>query len=132
MFLRISKKPFTLKNTRNILLLLFALQLLLCGCGNWHKSEIKTEQQVILNNPIILEGTYQGKNLYIQNPLTEDCFCTRYVTVNGVTLLDSNDVQKTAFEIDLTSLSLDTGSVVKIEIFHHSDCRPKVLYPEIH
>ena len=79
-----------------------------------------------------LEGTFQGKDLFVQNPMTIDGGCTEYVEVNGIRVLDSIDVQQTAYQIDLKSLDLDTGDVVKIKIYHRSDCKPKLLNPVVH
>ena len=48
---------------------------------------------------IILEGNYQGKNLYVQNPFAGSCvgFCTIKVEVNGQVIFFFK--QKTAYEI---------------------------------
>lgn len=74
---------------------------------------------------ILLEGNYQGKNLYIQNPITEnENFCTDSIVVNSKKIDFDNT---SAYEIKLTSLGFQTGEPLKIEIFHKPDCQPKVI-----
>lgn len=90
------------------------------------------KEKVINMNPLVLEGAYQGKNLYVQNPMTENGWCTLYVEVNGVTILDSLEVQKAAYEIDLISMDIEEHGAVIIKIYHRDDCFPKVLNPEVH
>ncbi|PJC62331.1 MAG: hypothetical protein CO022_05125, partial [Flavobacteriales bacterium CG_4_9_14_0_2_um_filter_32_27] len=52
---------------------------------------------------IVLEGHYQGKNLYVQNPFAGSGvgFCTFEVTINGDVTTD--EVNSSAFEIDFTA-----------------------------
>lgn len=119
-----------MKNIPKILLLI-GLQVL-CSCSLYRDHSSDINQNIIYNNPLVLEGSYQGKNISVQNPFTEDGYCTQYVIVNGVQVLDSVETQKSAYEIDLTSLDLNTGSAVKIEIYHNPDCMPKVLYTTVH
>lgn len=80
---------------------------------------------------IILEGNYQGKNLYVQNPFsgTGVGFCTFEVKVNGNVTTD--EINSSAFEIDLANFQLQIGDKVTILINHKDDCRPKVLNPEV-
>ena len=80
---------------------------------------------------IVLEGNYQGKNLYVQNPFAGSGvgFCTYEVTVNGD--VSTDEINSSAFEIDFTNFQLQTGDKVVIAIKHKDDCRPKVLNPEI-
>lgn len=77
------------------------------------------------------EGSYQGKNLYVQNPETEDGFgfCATKVTVNGDVM--PGGVGMHAFEIDFSLFSLAIGDPVFIVIFHDDECKPKVLNPEV-
>lgn len=77
---------------------------------------------------IELEGTYQGKNIYVQNPSsikgTRQFSCTEKVIVNG------NEIffyKTSAFEIKLDSLGFKLDDTIKIEIFHKPDCKPKVI-----
>ncbi|MGB0888497.1 MAG: T9SS type A sorting domain-containing protein [Vicingaceae bacterium] len=80
---------------------------------------------------IVLEGHYQGKNLYVQNPFAGSGvgFCTFEVTINGEVTTD--EVNSSAFEIDFANFQLKVGDPVIIKIKHKDDCKPKVLNPEV-
>lgn len=80
---------------------------------------------------IILEGNYQGKNLYVQNPFQSGGvgFCVSEVKVNGN--ITTDETNSSAFEIDLKPHKLNVGDKVEIKIFHKEDCKPKVLNPEV-
>ncbi len=80
---------------------------------------------------IALEGTYQGKNLYVQNPFAGSGvgFCTYEVTVNGDVTTD--EINSSAFEVDLSNFDLKIGDEVVVKIKHKDDCKPKVLNPEV-
>jgi disulfide oxidoreductase YuzD len=80
---------------------------------------------------IVLEGNYQGKNLYVRNPFAGSGvgFCTYEVTVNGSVTTD--EWNSSAFEIDLSLHNLDLGDRIVVVIKHKDDCAPKVLNPEV-
>lgn len=80
---------------------------------------------------IILEGNYQGKNLYVQNPYGSGGvgFCVTEVLVNGNIATD--EIASSAFEIDFKPHKLNVGDKVEIKIKHKEDCKPKVLNPEV-
>jgi hypothetical protein len=80
---------------------------------------------------IVLEGNYQGKNLYIQNPFAGSGvgFCVQEVKVNGQVTTD--EILSSAFEIDFRNLQLKVGDKVEVKISHKDDCKPKVLNPEV-
>lgn len=80
---------------------------------------------------ILLEGNYHGKNLYVQNPFASEGvgFCTFEVKVNGQVTTD--EINSSAFEIDLSFFQLQLGSPVEIRISHKDDCKPKVVNPEV-
>ncbi len=80
---------------------------------------------------IVLEGNYQGKNIYIQNPNAGSGvgFCTFEVTVNDQTSTD--EINTSAFEVDFTAYQIKFGDKVVIKIKHKDDCKPKVLNPEV-
>lgn len=80
---------------------------------------------------IALEGTYQGKNLYVQNPFAGSGvgFCTFEVTVNGDVTTD--EINSSAFEVDLSNFDLEIGDEVVVKIKHKDDCKPKVLNAEV-
>ena len=78
-----------------------------------------------------IEGSYQGKNLIIQNPEDPDGFgyCATKVTVNGNIMPGSTGAS--AFEIDFSIFNLHIGQQVFIVIEHNSGCVPKILNPEV-
>src|SRR6201997_1389166 len=80
---------------------------------------------------IVIEGNYQGKNLYVQNPFASGNvgFCVTEVYVNGN--LTTDETQSSAFEIDFKPFKLTIGDKVEIKVKHKEDCRPKVLNPEV-
>jgi hypothetical protein len=80
---------------------------------------------------LLLEGNYQGKNLFVQNPFGSGGvgFCVSEVLINGN--VSTDEIQSSAFEIDLKSQKLNLGDKVEIKIKHKSDCKPKVLNPEV-
>jgi len=77
-----------------------------------------------------LEGTYQGKNIYVQNPFVQGGvgFCVYEVLVNGKPTTD--EVNSSSFEIDLSALKLSVGEKVVIKINSKDECKPKVVNPE--
>lgn len=79
---------------------------------------------------LVVDGNYQNKNLYIQNSYADNGvgFCVFEVTVNGQATHD--EVNSSAFEIDLASYSFKTGDKVEISIKHKDGCIPKVLNPD--
>ena len=84
-----------------------------------------------LGGAIILEGNYQGKNLFVQNPFAGSGvgFCTFEVTINDNVTTD--EINSSAFEIDFTAFQMEIGEKVVVSIKHGDDCRPKVLNPEV-
>ncbi|TND10373.1 MAG: hypothetical protein FD123_15 [Bacteroidetes bacterium] len=80
---------------------------------------------------ILVEGNYQGKNLYVQNPFASNGigFCVYEVRVNDQVSID--EIASSAFEIDLRNYKLNPGDKVEVKIFHKGDCKPKVLNPEV-
>lgn len=78
---------------------------------------------------LILNGAYQGKNLYVQNPFTPNMkdFCTDEVLLNGTKIM--SQIKSSAYEIDLSHLAINEP--VTIKITHKSDCKPKVLNAQV-
>ena len=99
-----------------------SLTLLFCGIGAYYSQN---------SNVIILEGNYQGKVLYVQNPFGPGGvgFCVTEVKVNGN--ITTDETNSSAFEIDLKSHKLSPGDKVEVKIFHKEGCKPKVLNPEV-
>jgi hypothetical protein len=78
---------------------------------------------------IIIEGKYQERNIYIANAFGASGigFCTYEVRVNGDLVLD--EINSSAFEIDLANFNFKLGDDIIIEIRHKNGCSPKVLNP---
>ncbi len=83
------------------------------------------------NGTLLIEGKYQNKNIYVQNSFNGNGvgFCAYEVRVNGA--LTTDEVNSSAFEIDLRQYDLHEGDPVAIQIFHKEGCAPKVLNPEV-
>jgi hypothetical protein len=80
---------------------------------------------------IELRGTYQGENLYVKNPfsVTGVGFCVYEVTVNGMTTTD--EINSTAFEIDLAVFGFTLGEQVVVSINYKEGCLPRVLNADV-
>ncbi|MDG5799515.1 hypothetical protein QA597_03970 [Marinilabiliaceae bacterium ANBcel2] len=80
---------------------------------------------------IEIDGTFQGENLYVNNPFAPSAvgFCVYEVTVNGATT--SDEIHSSAFEIDLSRYGFRRGDPVKVRIFHKENCMPEVINPEV-
>src|ERR1700740_383381 len=80
---------------------------------------------------LVVEGKYQNKNIYVQNGFNNSGvgFFAFEVKVNGQVTTD--EVNSSAFEVDLTPFKLSVGDKVSIEIKHKEGCIPKVLNPEV-
>jgi hypothetical protein len=81
---------------------------------------------------IVVEGKYQNKNVYIQNGYASAGvgYCAYAVYVNE--RLTEDEVNATAFEIDLAQLQLKYGEAVAIKILYKDGCTPpKVLNPDV-
>lgn len=78
---------------------------------------------------LTLRGTYQGKNIFVQNPYLnqQQVFCTQSVKVNGREVLSY--VQSSAYEIDLSFLS--PNQALEIIITHWENCSPRILNPQV-
>jgi len=79
---------------------------------------------------IALEGHYQGRDIYVQNPFSASGvgFCVYEVRVNG--LVTTDEINSSAFSIDLSLLNLNFGDPVTIKISHKDGCDPIVINPE--
>jgi len=88
-------------------------------------SDINADREGI----IILEGKYQNKNIFVSNAFGSEGFgyCTYEIRVNGDLITD--EINSSAFEIDLTNFKLELGDDVIIEIRHKRGCTPKVINP---
>lgn len=78
-----------------------------------------------------IEGLYQGKNIFVQSPESEDGFgfCISRVSVNGNAM--TSTVQTSAFQVDFAELGVKVGDPVFVVFETSGDCQPKVLNPEV-
>ncbi|CAG5079159.1 hypothetical protein CRYO30217_00875 [Parvicella tangerina] len=78
---------------------------------------------------IILEGKYQHRNIFIAQALGSEGigFCAYEIRVNGNLITD--EINSSAFEIDLSPFNFEIGQDITIEIRHKMGCTPKVLNP---
>ncbi|MEW6772756.1 MAG: hypothetical protein AB1304_02010 [Bacteroidota bacterium] len=75
---------------------------------------------------LVIDGVYQQKNLYVQNYYSGSVgFCAIEVKVNGN--ITTDEINSSAFEIDLSALNLKYGDKILVEIYHKKDCTPKIL-----
>jgi len=74
-------------------------------------------------------GAYQGRNLYVQNPLSSDRinFCTQNVYVNDELII--SNPKTSAYEIDLEQYEVGDPLVIRIQ--HRSGCTPKIINPQV-
>ncbi len=81
---------------------------------------------------LVLEGTYQGKNLYVQNPYASSGvgYSTVDVKINGEVF--PGEINSSAFEVDFSYFELKMGDPVVVSIDHkETQPKPKVLNPEV-
>ena len=78
-----------------------------------------------------LEGTYQDKNLLVNNPPMPDGFgfCVSKVLVNGEIL--PAVIQTSHFEIDFKLFHLRKGEQVFVVLEHALGCEPRFINPEV-
>ncbi len=78
-----------------------------------------------------INGFYQGKNVFVMNPLMDSGneFCVLKVIVNGQETND--DIFSSAFEIDLAVYQFSVGERITISIKHKNNCEPKILNPDV-
>jgi len=76
---------------------------------------------------ITIDGTYQGENIYIQNPFNSasNTFCISEVLINDQIFPEINSA---AFEIPLSTFKL--GQYVEIKIEYKDNCKPRILNAE--
>ncbi len=74
---------------------------------------------------IIIAGIYQGKNLFVQNPISPDnhSYCANEVYVNDQKVI--SNIKLSAFEIDLSFL--EVNDPVTVRITHKDGCTPKII-----
>lgn len=83
------------------------------------------------NERIVVSGVYQGSDLYVQNPFVSDgvSFCVFEVRINGD--VTSDEVNSSAFVVDLEIMGIKIGDAVEVIISHKTGCTPRILNPEV-
>lgn len=78
---------------------------------------------------LLLTGVYNGKNLYVQNPLSNNMkdYCTQEVWVNDRQVF--SNPRSSAFTVNLSHLP--ELSPVNIRIVYKNGCAPKVINPQV-
>jgi len=78
-----------------------------------------------------VEGSFQGKNLFVSNPPQSDGFgfCVSKVVVNGEILPAS--IQNANFEIDFSLFKIQKGEKVFVVLTHAEGCEPQFINPEV-
>ncbi len=78
-----------------------------------------------------LEGVYQGKNVFIQNPSDASGFgfCISKIYVNGDLIPIS--LNSSTLTINLKALKMSVGEPVFLVIHHSDDCTPKIINAEV-
>jgi hypothetical protein len=76
-----------------------------------------------------MAGEYQGRDIYIQNPLSPDKvnFCTQQVYLNEHLVVETP--KTSAFEVNLSHLKV--GDPVFLKIIHAAGCQPKIINPQV-
>lgn len=80
---------------------------------------------------IVLNGVYQGKDLYVKNPETKSGvgYCVFEVLVNGK--VSADEVNSPAFAVDLKAWGLKIGDALEIVLRCKEDCEVKIINPEV-
>jgi hypothetical protein len=83
------------------------------------------------SNIIILEGTYQGENLYVQNPIANEGvgFSVFQVSINGEVTID--EINSSSFEIMFENVPVNIGDEVEVKINYKDGNNPVILNPEV-
>lgn len=83
------------------------------------------------NERLVFSGVYQGSDLYVQNPFSGQgvSFCVFEVRINGE--VTSDEVNSSAFVVDMAVMGINVGDEVEIVINHKKGCEPRVLNPEV-
>ncbi len=81
----------------------------------------------VIAGELIVEGVYQGKSLYIQNPLTaQGRYCITSIRVNGQKYPTE---EASAFQLNF--LSLKVGAPLKIVIQFINGATPRIINPQV-
>lgn len=85
----------------------------------------------LLADELVFKGIYQGKDLFIINPMLDlgQEYCAYEVYVNNKKYEDV--INSSAFRISLDFAGLKFGEEYEVVIKHRSDCTPKLVNPEV-
>jgi hypothetical protein len=85
----------------------------------------------VFADEMILKGVYQGKDLFIINPMLDagEEYCAYEVTINETKFDDV--INSSAFRIYLDFAGLHFGQEYIVTIKHHENCTPKLVNPEV-
>lgn len=83
-----------------------------------------------LSEVVVISGIYQGKDLYVKNPMTTSGvgYCIFEVLVNGK--ITSDEVNSPAFAIDLSAWKFKQGDAIEIVLRCKESCDVKIINPE--
>ncbi len=86
---------------------------------------------VISEEQMVFRGVYQGKDLYIMNPMLDEgsTYCVKKVTINDIVYDDV--INSSAFRISLSYAGLDYGEAYEVVIKHSGSCTPTLVNPEV-
>ena len=78
---------------------------------------------------VVLSGVYNGKNVYVQNPLSSNMkdYCTLEVWVNDTKMFTKP--RTSAYTVNLAHLN--EAAPVTIRIVHSAGCAPKIINPQV-
>ena len=79
---------------------------------------------------LVLQGVYKEQDVYVKNPFAAEGvgFCTYQVEVNGQ--VTSDEVNSSAFIIDLHQYAFKKGDPVEIILSHKENCLPEFINPK--
>ncbi|MFN0033108.1 MAG: hypothetical protein ACKVOR_13190 [Flavobacteriales bacterium] len=80
---------------------------------------------------VVISGVYQGKDLYVKNPLTASGvgYCVFEVLVNGG--VTSDELNQPAFAVDLAAWGLKVNDPVEVVLRCKEKCDVKIINPEV-
>ncbi len=80
---------------------------------------------------VVISGVYQGKDVYVKNPTTSSGvgYCIFEVLVNNQ--ITSDEVNSSAFAIDLGAWGLKLGDPVEVVLRCKEKCDVKIINPEV-
>jgi hypothetical protein len=80
---------------------------------------------------VVISGVYQGKDVYVKNPTTSSGvgYCIFEVLVNNQ--ITSDEVNSSAFAIDLGAWGLKLGDAVEVVLRCKEKCDVKIINPEV-